>query len=369
MGVILRGRFLSVLTCTLIAASVQTPGIETPPAALPPSAYSVLTAPENLPPRPSTNPDWRRMTSFGADTESSCNKLTRTLSCFVDAYFACIAQRAPSVCETIGLSPEPAPPTPHILDFRIIAIGPPWNRSGATFTQTASDFSKSAVAVDVRDCTVMDSRDVQGYEEAGGWLFFLPVDADGNRWACQDGIVPYYLYLHYADGRWMPRPRGAALAHDEYPPRPQGKGWRRLSYFGVGDTDCLNKRHTRRCALETYIYRQFLLFDELYKFEHIIDYRLVSLKPYRVRDLPERWRPSGRRDLREKLRGIAPHPSEVRKDARLATFLVRWCHRKKGEATIICGKTYTSRAIIASDGFGILDGTRINYWQVEWFED
>jgi hypothetical protein len=123
-------RRIFAMTCTIVLlclgadASGGTP--EWPPAPLMPNGLP-LTAPENLPPRPSKDPAWRRMTNFGADTDSTCIGNPKSILCAVDALYGCSLFHEVDVCNIVAPSRRPwffgADPSPEIRDYRLVHVG------------------------------------------------------------------------------------------------------------------------------------------------------------------------------------------------------------------------------------------------------
>jgi hypothetical protein len=141
MGSTMRRHIIPIAAAALLAmvglgqaqqSTTETPArAETPPEETRPSAPQLLLeAPDTLPPRPSNDPAWHRITNFTTGTDSPCIGDATTPRCAIDTYIAWWVRRDPSLdwvapnFPSAGPSPLRQAPDWFLSDHRILYLGP-----------------------------------------------------------------------------------------------------------------------------------------------------------------------------------------------------------------------------------------------------
>ncbi len=180
------------------SAGVPLPARPSPSQALGGVAGAIATPPlpmpTSLPVRP--EPKWKRITNFGADTQTDCIGNPKTPTCAVETFVACLAYRDGDLCAIAENYPDmriefDALERRRVMDYNI--------RSVSAFKKTSIpkgmdvDWTPAAgdqlAIVDMRECQYVDStwacRPFTGPQ--GHYFFLKPV---AGRWYVKDSFEP-----------------------------------------------------------------------------------------------------------------------------------------------------------------------------------
>ncbi|MGE0094531.1 MAG: hypothetical protein AB7M05_16040 [Alphaproteobacteria bacterium] len=153
-----------------------------------------LPMPTSLPVRP--EPKWKRITNFGADTQTDCIGNPKTPTCAVETFVACLAYRDGDLCAIAENYPDmriefDAPERRRVMDYNIRSVGAFKKTSipkgmDVDWTPAAGD---QLAIVDMRECQYVDSnwacRPFTGPQ--GHYFFLKPV---AGRWYVKDSFEP-----------------------------------------------------------------------------------------------------------------------------------------------------------------------------------
>jgi hypothetical protein len=180
------------------AAPPATAGVPVPgqpnaqPNATP--APAPLPPPATMPARP--GPKWKRMTNFGAETQSDCIGNPKTPLCAVETFIACLVRRDGDLCAIAENYPDmriefDSPERRRVMDYNVRSLGP--YKAAAIpkdldvqWTPTAGD---QLGVIDIRECQQSETGwDCRAFTGPRGHFFFLkPVS---GRWYVKDSFEP-----------------------------------------------------------------------------------------------------------------------------------------------------------------------------------
>ena len=153
-----------------------------------------LPMPTSLPVRP--EPKWKRITNFGADTQSDCIGNPKTPVCAVETFVACLAYRDGDLCAIAENYPDTriefdAPERRRVMDYNIRNMGAFKKASipkgmDVDWTPAAGD---QLAVVDMRECQYVETNwQCRPFTGPSGHYFFLKPVA--GRWYVKDSFEP-----------------------------------------------------------------------------------------------------------------------------------------------------------------------------------
>lgn len=291
------------------SAGVPLPARPSPTQALAGAAGAIaaqpLPMPTSLPTRP--EPKWKRITNFGADTQTDCIGNPKTPTCAVETFIACLAYRDGDLCAIAENYPDmriefDAPERRRVMDYNIRSLGPFKSASipkGMDVNWTPAPGDQLAV-VDIRECQYVELKwECRPFTGPSGHFFFLKPVA--GRWYVKDSFEPAPPDEKPAQPQAAAAKPGAAPAQQpaavqlpaaptkqaagapvplspaaaQAPAQPQqaaalpappavadlagmparpDNSWRRATNFGLGtDSKCIGLPRSPDCVLDTYV--------------------------------------------------------------------------------------------------------------------
>ncbi len=295
-----------------------------------------LPMPTSLPVRP--EPKWKRITNFGADTQTDCIGNPKTPTCAVETFVACLAYRDGDLCAIAENYPDmriefDAPERRRLMDYNIRSVGAFKKASipkgmDVDWTPAAGD---QLAIVDMRECQYVDSnwacRPFTGPQ--GHYFFLKPV---AGRWYVKDSFEPTppdiaakpaapatAAATSAAAAPAQPQPTGAAGTAPPavadlagLPARPDAS-WRRVTNTGLGtDSKCIGVPRSPDCVMDTYMaclarrdgglcalaenYPRTMAPAAPQTERRLIDYKLREVRPFQAAELPpalqSKWTPA-----------------------------------------------------------------------------
>ena len=157
-------------------------------------AATPLPMPTSLPVRP--EPKWKRITNFGADTQTDCIGNPKTPTCAVETFIACLAYRDGDLCAIAENYPDmriefDAPERRRVMDYNIRTVGAFKKASipkgmDVDWTPAAGD---QLAVVDMRECQYVETNwQCRPFTGPQGHYFFLKPAA--GRWYVKDSFEP-----------------------------------------------------------------------------------------------------------------------------------------------------------------------------------
>lgn len=257
-----------------------------------------LPMPTSLPARP--EPKWKRITNFGADTQTDCIGNPKTPTCAVETFIACLAYRDGDLCAIAENYPDmriefDAPERRRVMDYNIRTVGAFKKASipkGMDVDWTPASGDQLAV-VDMRECQYVETTwQCRPFTGPQGHYFFLKPAA--GRWYVKDSFEP--ATPDAAPAQPIAKPTTAASAQQQagvqlpaastkpvagapvplspaapaqpapatavppsvadlagLPARPDNS-WRRVTNTGLGtDSKCIGVPRSPDCVLDTYV--------------------------------------------------------------------------------------------------------------------
>jgi len=180
------------------SAGVPLPARPSPTQALSGAAGVIAAAPlpmpATMPVRP--EPKWKRITNFGADTQTDCIGNPKTPVCAVETFVACLAYRDGDLCAIAENYPDmriefDSPERRRVMDYNIRSVGA--FRKAAIPKGMDVDWTPAAgdqlAIVDMRECQYVEEKwECRPFTGPQGHYFFLKPAA--GRWYVKDSYEP-----------------------------------------------------------------------------------------------------------------------------------------------------------------------------------
>ncbi|MHB1219273.1 MAG: hypothetical protein ACYC1L_13850 [Alphaproteobacteria bacterium] len=176
------------------SAGVPLPARPSPSQTVAGAIAAPLPMPTSLPARP--EPKWKRITNFGADTQTECIGNPKTPTCAVETFIACLAYRDGDLCAIAENYPDmriefDAPERRRVMDYNIRSLGAfksasiPKNMD-VSWAPAAGD---QLAVVDIRECQYVETNwQCRPFTGPSGHFFFLKPVA--GRWYVKDSFEP-----------------------------------------------------------------------------------------------------------------------------------------------------------------------------------
>lgn len=272
-------------------------------------ATQPLPMPTSMPARPEPKAKWKRITNFGAETQTDCIGNPKTPICAVETFIACLAYRDGDLCAIAENYPDmriefDAPERRRVMDYNVRSLGAFKNASipkgmDVNWTPVAGD---QLAVVDIRECQYVESSwQCRPFTGPSGHFFFLKPVA--GRWYVKDSFEPTPPDMQPAAAQAQPGAAAAAPAQQQAsvqspaaaakpgvpvpltPATPQAQpaapapaqpqqaavvpppvadlaglparpdnSWRRVTNTGLGtDSKCIGVPRSPDCVLDTYV--------------------------------------------------------------------------------------------------------------------